>query len=110
MGYYDYNYLTALEKVTNHHVEFSSTLPRERYWRIRSKKVILAQGAFERPLVFADNDRPGIMMASADAIMIPGLSLSAKTSGLSKAPWAKITFFERMRQYLSLGKVLENST
>ena len=65
MGYYDYNYLTALEKVTNHHVEFSSTLPRERYWRIRSKKVILAQGAFERPLVFADNDRPGIMMASA---------------------------------------------
>ncbi len=65
MGYYDYNYLTALEKVTNHHAEFSSTLPRERYWRIRSKKVILAQGAFERPLVFADNDRPGIMMASA---------------------------------------------
>ncbi len=65
MGYYDYNYLTALEKVTNHHVEFSNTLPRERYWRIRSKKVILAQGAFERPLVFADNDRPGIMMASA---------------------------------------------
>ena len=43
MGYYDYNYLTALEKVTNHHVEFSSTLPRERYWRIRSKKVILAK-------------------------------------------------------------------
>ena len=39
MGYYDYNYLTALEKVTNHHVEFSSTLPRERYWRIRSKKL-----------------------------------------------------------------------
>ena len=65
MGYYDYNYLTALEKVTNHHSELSNTLPRERYWRIRSKKVILAQGAFERPLVFADNDRPGIMMASA---------------------------------------------
>ena len=65
MGYYDYNYVTALEKVTNHHQELSKTLPRERYWRIRAKKIILAQGAFERPLVFADNDRPGIMMASA---------------------------------------------
>ena len=65
MGYYDYNYITALEKVTNHWKDLSKTLPRERYWRVRSKKVILAQGAFERPLVFADNDRPGIMMASA---------------------------------------------
>ena len=65
MGYYDYNYLTALEKVTNHCDQLSKTLPRERYWRVRSKKIVLAQGAFERPLVFADNDRPGIMMASA---------------------------------------------
>ena len=65
MGYYDYNYVTALQKVTNHHHELSKTLPRERYWRIRASKIILAQGAFERPLVFADNDRPGIMMASA---------------------------------------------
>ena len=65
MGYYDYNYLTALEKVTNHCDQLSKTTPRERYWRVRSKKIVLAQGAFERPLVFADNDRPGIMMASA---------------------------------------------
>ncbi len=64
-GYYDYNYLTALQKVTNHWKELSKTVPRERFWRIRAKKVILAQGAFERPLVFSDNDRPGIMMASA---------------------------------------------
>ena len=64
-GYYDYNYLTALQKVTNHWKELSKTVPRERFWRIRAKKVILAQGAFERPLVFSDNDRPGIMMVSA---------------------------------------------
>jgi sarcosine oxidase subunit alpha len=65
MGYYDYNYLTALQKVTNHLPYLSDKMPRERYWRIRAKKVILAQGAFERPLVFSGNDRPGIMLASA---------------------------------------------
>ena len=34
-------------------------------WHIRAGQVILATGAHERPLVFADNDRPGIMLASA---------------------------------------------
>ena len=37
---------------------------RERLWRIRAKQVVLATGALERPLVFANNDRPGIMLAS----------------------------------------------
>lgn len=38
---------------------------RQRYWQIRADRVVLAAGALERPLVFADNDRPGIMLASA---------------------------------------------
>ena len=70
MGYYDYNYLTALQKVTNHLPYLSDKMPRERYWRIRAKKVILAQGAFERPLVFSGNDRPGIMLASAARVFL----------------------------------------
>ena len=37
----------------------------QRLWQIRAKHVILATGAFERPLVFANNDRPGIMLAGA---------------------------------------------
>jgi sarcosine oxidase subunit alpha len=32
---------------------------------VRAQRVILATGAIERPLVFGDNDRPGIMLASA---------------------------------------------
>ena len=36
-----------------------------RNWRVRADRVIVATGAIERPLVFADNDRPGIMLASA---------------------------------------------
>ncbi|MBX2885734.1 MAG: (2Fe-2S)-binding protein [Granulosicoccus sp.] len=37
----------------------------QRSWRVRSKQVIIATGAIERHLVFANNDRPGVMLASA---------------------------------------------
>ena len=37
----------------------------ERSWRIRAKKIIIATGAIERSLVFPNNDRPGVMLASA---------------------------------------------
>lgn len=37
----------------------------DRHWRIRPKRIVLATGAIERPLVFADNDRPGVMSAEA---------------------------------------------
>ena len=38
---------------------------RERLWRVRARQVVLAQGSFERPLAFCNNDRPGVMLASA---------------------------------------------
>ena len=40
-------------------------MPRERLWRVRAKRVVLATGAIDRPLVFAGNDRPGVMLAGA---------------------------------------------
>ncbi len=65
-GYYDYNWLTALEKVTDHMGPGNGgNSVRQRFWKIRAKQVVLATGAIERPLVFAENDRPGIMMAGA---------------------------------------------
>jgi sarcosine oxidase subunit alpha len=36
-----------------------------RLWHVRARQVVLATGAHERPIVFADNDRPGILLASA---------------------------------------------
>ncbi len=36
-----------------------------RLWQVRAKQIVLATGALERPIVFQDNDRPGIMLASA---------------------------------------------
>ena len=38
---------------------------RERLWKIRAERIVLATGAFERPMLFPDNDRPGVMLAGA---------------------------------------------
>ena len=64
-GYYDHNVLGALERVADHLAEPPPQVPRQRLWLIRAGQVVLATGAIERPLVFADNDRPGVMLASA---------------------------------------------
>ena len=64
-GYFDHNFLAIVERCTDHLPAAQRAGPRERTWRVRAKQVVLAQGAFERPLVFCNNDRPGIMLASA---------------------------------------------
>jgi sarcosine oxidase subunit alpha len=64
-GYYDHNFLTVAERCTDHLPEKDRAGVRQRLWRVRAKRVILAQGAFERPLAFCNNDRPGVMLASA---------------------------------------------
>ena len=66
LGYYDHNYLTVLERRTDHlpHRERHGRV-RQRLWKVRAKQVVLATGAHERPLVFRNNDRPGVMLASA---------------------------------------------
>lgn len=38
---------------------------RQRYWRVHARQTLLATGAIEQPLVFAQNDLPGIMLAGA---------------------------------------------
>jgi sarcosine oxidase subunit alpha len=63
-GYYDHNYLVLAERV-GEHLPPGQALYKQRQWKVRAKRVILATGAIERPLVFADNDRPGIMLAAA---------------------------------------------
>lgn len=67
-GYYDHNYLLMAERLTDHFPIMDRKGPRQRLWRLRAKEVVLATGAFERPLVFPNNDRPGIMLASAAEI------------------------------------------
>ena len=65
-GYYDHNTLSALERRTDHlGPRASAGTTRQRLWTFKAGRVVLATGAHERPLVFADNDRPGILLASA---------------------------------------------
>ncbi len=64
-GYYAQNFVALVERVSDHLAEPVKDLPRERLWQVRAKRVIIATGAIERHMVFADNDRPGIMLASA---------------------------------------------
>ncbi|ANU06465.1 2Fe-2S iron-sulfur cluster-binding protein [Paraurantiacibacter namhicola] len=64
LGYYHDNFITAIERLTDHLPETGNG-PREKLWRIRAGEVVLAQGAIERPLVFEGNDTPGVMLASA---------------------------------------------
>ncbi|MCP3878624.1 MAG: sarcosine oxidase subunit alpha family protein [Sulfitobacter sp.] len=64
-GYYDHNILGAVERVCDHLAVPPAHQPRQRLWRIHAGRVVLATGAIERPLVFGNNDRPGIMLAGA---------------------------------------------
>jgi sarcosine oxidase subunit alpha len=62
-GYYDHNLVALLEEVSPDAI--ASGGPRQRLWTVRAREVVLATGAIERPLAFADNDRPGVMLAGA---------------------------------------------
>ncbi|GGX20341.1 sarcosine oxidase subunit alpha family protein [Streptomyces chartreusis] len=65
-GHYDDNQLLAVERRTNHlGADAPEDVARERVWRIRARRVVLATGAHERSLAFADNDRPGVMLAAS---------------------------------------------
>src|SRR5271170_6066868 len=64
-GYYAQNFVALNERITEADLIADPDLPRERLWQMRAREVVLATGAIERPLVFPDNDRPGVMLADS---------------------------------------------
>ena len=60
-GVYDGGVFGAL----SHSGPHAPGLPRTCFWRITAREAVLASGATERPIAFANNDRPGVMLASA---------------------------------------------
>jgi len=64
-GAYDAMTFALLERVSDHLVKPAPFQPRQRYWRVRAERAILATGMIERPIVFGNNDLPGVMLAGA---------------------------------------------
>ena len=65
IGAFDHGIYGAVERVSDHLIMPAAGKPRQILWRIYAAKTILAAGATERPIAFENNDRPGIMLASA---------------------------------------------
>tara|TARA_B110000438_G_scaffold248213_1_gene250847 strand:- start:1585 stop:3825 length:2241 start_codon:yes stop_codon:yes gene_type:complete len=57
--------MVMFERTKDHIENPTKFTPRQRLWYIRAKEVIISSGSIERPLVFGNNDRPGVMLASA---------------------------------------------
>ena len=64
-GYGIGNMVALAERLTDRLPPHEARGPRERQWLVRARDVVIATGSIERPLVFPNNDRPGIMLASA---------------------------------------------
>jgi sarcosine oxidase subunit alpha len=67
-GVYDHGLVCARETLQHGAAARSggeTGLLRERLWKIRARHVVAAAGAFERPMLFPNNDRPGVMLAGA---------------------------------------------
>ena len=61
-GVFDQKTYFAIERLSD---QINSVGPRQMIWEINTKHIILASGATERHIAFGNNDRPGIMLASA---------------------------------------------
>ena len=64
-AYFHYNLLLAIQDLEPENGLTKTHEIRQRIWKIRSKKVVLATGAIERPIIFNNNDRPGIMLSNS---------------------------------------------
>lgn len=86
-GFYDHGLVALCERLTAHVPPSDRAGPRERLWKVRAGRVLLATGAIERPLAFGNNDVPGIMLASAaEAYLarygaVPGRAIVVATTG-----------------------------
>ncbi|GAA6160919.1 sarcosine oxidase subunit alpha [Ruegeria sp. HU-ET01832] len=65
IGAFDHGIYGAVERTGDHLPSLPAGKPRQILWRIYSQKALLCAGATERPIAFENNDRPGIMTASA---------------------------------------------
>jgi sarcosine oxidase subunit alpha len=106
-GVYDHGYLLGYERVTDHDPSLAG--PRHRLWRIRAAQIISATGAIERPLSFAGNDIPGVLLASAvrDYLVNWGVSIGDRTIVVTNNDDAYRTAIALKQAGLSVPMILD---
>ncbi|MEM9755825.1 MAG: 2Fe-2S iron-sulfur cluster-binding protein, partial [Pseudomonadota bacterium] len=106
-GVYDHGYVIGYERVGDH--DPAAGGPRHRLWRIRAEEIVAATGAIERPLSFAGNDIPGVMLASAvrDYVVNYGAAPGARTVIVTNNDDAYRTALALKRAGLSVPAILD---
>ncbi|WP_242218111.1 sarcosine oxidase subunit alpha [Shinella zoogloeoides] len=109
-GYYNHNFVGLVERVTDHLARPDKKLPRERLWQVRAKRVILATGSIERHMVFANNDRPGIMLASAARTYLNhfGVAVGRKVGVYTANDSAYEAAFDLKRAGVTVAAIVDN--
>ncbi|MBM3519950.1 MAG: FAD-binding protein, partial [Alphaproteobacteria bacterium] len=83
IGHWHHNHLMMFERVADHDPALlAAGAPRHRLWKVRAGHVILATGAIERPIAFANNDRPGVLLASAARGLVERYGVSPGERGI----------------------------
>lgn len=106
-GVYDHGYALAYERLSDHRPGTAG--PRHRLWRIRAGHIITATGAIERPLSFAGNDIPGVMLASAvrDYAVNYGVSVGDRTVVVTNNDNAYLTAITLKKAGLDVPVILD---
>ncbi len=110
IGHYHHNYLMIFERLTDHNPALAAAgAPRHRLWKVRAGKVILASGASERTMTFANNDRPGVMLSSAARTLVERYGVAPGLMGLIFAnnDDAYITALSLKRSGVGIARIVD---
>lgn len=117
-GYHDHNFVTLHERRTEHLADSAPDIggrrqARARLHRVRASEVVLATGTHERPLVYANNDVPGNLVAGAVSSyirrygVVPGQTLVLSATN-DHAYRAALDWHETGRKVVAIADAREN--
>ncbi|MFT6580591.1 MAG: sarcosine oxidase subunit alpha [Alphaproteobacteria bacterium] len=111
-GFYHQNMLGLVQRLTDHLPPEESEGPRERLWRVRAKQVVLATGAIERPVMFDNNDRPGVMLAAAarEYLNLYGVKIGQRAVVVTNNDSAYAAAFELAAQDVEIAGIVDSRT
>jgi len=110
-AFHGYNFLLARESITDHlPIEQRKNKTRHKLLKIRAKKVITATGSIERPLIFNNNDRPGILLSSAikKYADLFGVACGEKNIFLTNNDSAYETAISLIQKGISVEAIIDN--